>query len=65
MSSKNKKSKHHKSKQNDDLSDNDKKIFDEVLTNNNIKASVLPQEIDKNIYSMLFIFYIYFFIFLG
>ena len=36
----------------------DKKIFDEVLTNNNIKASVLPQEIDKNIYSMLFIFYI-------
>jgi ATP-dependent RNA helicase UAP56/SUB2 len=39
----------------------DQKIFDEVVKNNNIKASVLPQEIDKNIYSMLFIFYIYFF----
>lgn len=39
-------------------SEEDKKIFDEVLKNNNIKASVLPQEIDKNIYSMLFIFYI-------
>ncbi len=39
----------------------DKKIFDEVVKDNNIKAAVLPQEIDKNIYSMLFIFYIYFF----
>ena len=43
----------------------DKKIFDEVVKDNNIKAAVLPQEIDKNIYSMLFIFYIYFFIILG
>ena len=46
-------------------SEEDKKIFDEVIKDNNIKAAVLPQEIDKNIYSMLFIFYIYFFIILG
>jgi superfamily II DNA/RNA helicase len=31
--------------------DEDKKVFDEVVKENNIKAAVLPQEIDKNIYS--------------
>ena len=52
MSSKNKKSKHHKSKKSDDISDNDKKIFDENENDsdndNDIKESPRKKKSHEN-----------------
>ena len=47
-------------------SEEDQKIFDELTKNYpNIKATVLPDQIDKNIYSMLLFLNFNFFYFLG